>query len=260
MHKHALRAGATILLALGFLRIVDSQTPRPAFEVASIKENTGAAGPPIWVPQRSGDRVTLRKVRLDVVINYAWHIDNLYEISFTASMPDTWYDIEAKSDGVPDDNRLRLMFQTLLEERCKLKTHFETREIALYNLVVSKAGKLKASDPGATVMVEKVPMRPRTASIMFGGDTEHFAGKEASAAQIIDSLSRNLRAPVRDMTGLTGTYDFDVAFAREDDSLNGSLTASLQEAIQRELGLKLENSKGPVKVLVVDHVEKPTPN
>jgi len=65
---------------------VDSQTPRPAFEVASIKENTGAAGPPIWVPQRSGDRVTLRKVRLDVVINYAWHIDNLYEISFTASM------------------------------------------------------------------------------------------------------------------------------------------------------------------------------
>jgi len=63
------------------------------------------------------------------------------------------------------------------------------------------------------------------------------------------------------MTGLTSEpTDFDVAFAREDDSLNGSLTASLQEAIQRELGLKLENSKGPVKVLVVDHVEKPTPN
>jgi len=51
-------------------------------------------------------------------------------------------------------------------------------------------------------MVEKVPMRPRTASIMFGGDTEHFAGKEASAAQIIDSLSRNLELPA----GYDGPY------------------------------------------------------
>ncbi len=109
-----------------------------------------------------------------------------------------------------------------------LKTHFETREIAQYDLVVSKPGKLKVADPEATAMVEKVPMRPHTAYIMFGTDTEHFAGKDASVEQIADALSRNLRALVRDMTGLTGTYDFDVAFARQDDSLNGSLTAPLE--------------------------------
>lgn len=253
------RASAAILLGLGILRIADSQTPSPVFEVASIRENTGA-GPPIWAPQRSGDRVTLRKVRLDVVIDYAFHIDNLYQVSFPANMPLEWYDIEAKSAGVPDEDRLRQMFQTLLAERCNLKTHFETREIARYDLVVSKPGKLKVADPEATAMVEKVPMRPHTAYIMFGTDTEHFAGKDASVEQIADALSRNLRALVRDMTGLTGTYDFDVAFARQDDSLNGSLTAPLQEVIQRELGLKLEKSKGPMKVLVVDHVEKPTAN
>jgi uncharacterized protein (TIGR03435 family) len=212
------------------------------------------------MPERSGDRVTLRKVRLDVVINYAWNIDNLYKISFPASMPDDWYDIEAKSAGVPVDDQLRLMFQTLLEERCNLRTHFETREIAQYNLVVSRAGKLKSASPDLVMKSGSSPMRAGTASVLYGQDVVHFMGKGASTEQIADSLSRNLRAPVKDMTGLKGTFDFDVPFTRDDDPVNNSVAQSLQEAIQRELGLKLEKGKGPVKVLVVDHVERPTPN
>ena len=260
MRMRTILAGSILLLGPAFPRWAQSQPPRTAFEVASIKENTGAAGPPIWMPERSGDRVTLRKVRLDVVINYAWHIDNLYEVSFPANVPDEWYDIEAKTDGVPDDEQLRLMFQTLLEERCKLKTHFETREIAQYNLVVSKAGKLKVANPDSVIMVGSFPMRAGTASVLSGQDGVHFMGKGASVDQIADSLSRNLRAPVRNMTGLTGTFDFDVLFTRDDDAVNNAVATSLQEAVQRELGLRLDRGKGPASVLVVDHVEKPTAN
>jgi uncharacterized protein (TIGR03435 family) len=259
MRMRTILAGSILMLGPAFPRWAQSQPHRPAFEVASIKENTGG-GPPIWMPERSGDRITLRKVRLDVAINYAWHIDNLYEVSFPASMPDALYDIEAKTDGVPDEEHLRLMFQTLLEERCKLKTHFETREIAQYILVVSKAGKLRAANPDSVMKLNNIPMRAGTASVLYGPDVVHFMGKGVSVDQIADSLSRNLRAPVRNMTGLAGAFDFDVPFTREDDPVNNAVATSLQEAVQRELGLRLDRGKGPAKVLVVDRVEKPTAN
>jgi uncharacterized protein (TIGR03435 family) len=244
-----------------FLCLIVYAQPRPAFEVASVREhNDSTPGPPIWTPLRSGERVILRKVRPDAVIDYAWHIDNLYQVAFPANMPLDWWDIEAKTDGIPDEAGLRLMFQSLLEDRFKVKTHFETREIAQYDLVVSKPGKLKNPDPDFLPKIDGIPMplRPGSVNISMGNDGRHLQGRSASIEQLAETLGRQLRAPVRDRTSLTGNFDIDVPI--ENDPLDASSSAFLIEAVQRELGLKLERTKAPMKVLIVDHIEKPTPN
>lgn len=260
MSRWNIGAVVTVLYIVAFAQDGRSQSPRPAFEVVSIREHKETNGPPVWLPQRSGDRVTLRMVRPDVVIDYAWHIVSLYQVSFPSNMPLDWYDIEARTDGVPTDDQLRLMFQTLLEDRFKLKVHWETREIPQYDLVVSKAGKLKPADPQSVISAEGIRVRPGTASIPIFKDGPHLMGEGVAMDQIVDVLSRHLRAPVRDMTGLAGTFDFNILLDRPDDSSDAVTTAALQEAVQRELGLKLEKGKGPVQVLVVDNVEKPTRN
>jgi len=76
----------------------------------------------------------------------------------------------------------------------------------------------------------------------------------------VNAISGRLEAPVRNLTGLTGgAYDFDVAFAR-DTNLNTTSAPNPITAVEAELGLKLKAGKGPVQVLVVDHVEKPAAN
>jgi len=236
---------------LAITTVVLAQMPRPTFEVASVKENIATPGPPVWTPERSGDRVILRKVRLDVMINYAWNIDHLYQVAFPNNMPSEWWDVEAKSDTIPDDDRLRLMFRTLLEDRFKVKAHFEMRDLQQYDLVVSKPGKLNPADPESPMKVSGRSLRPGIAAILNEEDGQHLISSGCTLAQIADSLSRSLRAPVRDRTGLVGTWDFNGLL---DEDLN------LPSTVERELGLKLQQTKAPLRVLVVDHAEKPAPN
>jgi uncharacterized protein (TIGR03435 family) len=254
-------AFAVVLASLVLIPCAYAQAPRPAFEVVSIREhNDNTPGPPIWTPQRSGDRVILRNARLESLIDYAWHIDNLFQVSFPDNTPLEWYDVEAKTAGVPDEDQVRLMFRTLLEDRCKMKSHFELREIPQYNLTVSKAGKLKAPDPDFVPKVDGIsmPFRPGTVNLPRGHEGLHLVGRNAPVSELISTLSKVLRAPIQDMTGIAGNFDFDVIV--ENDPQDPSSTALLIEAVQRELGLKLEKTKAPMNVLVVDRIEKPTPN
>ena len=78
--------------------------------------------------------------------------------------------------------------------------------------------------------------------------------------QLIYQLVGRMRTPVRDRTGLTGTFDYDVAFVLRDIQADANSAPMLTTAIQEELGLKLEGSKIPVAVLVIDYIEKPTAN
>jgi len=259
-----MRASAAVVfsvVSVCYLALAQSQTARPTFEVASIREHKdNTQGPPIWTPQRSGDRVILRNARLDVMIDYAWHIDDLFRVSIPDNMPLEWYDIEAKTDGIPDEDQVRLMFRTMLEDRCKMKSHFEMREIPQYTLVVSKAGKLRSPDPEFAPKIDGRPMPARsgTVSVARGNDGRHLIGRNAPISELAAALSRNLGAPVQDMTGIAGNFDIDVLI--ENDPLDPKSSAFLIEAVQRELGLKLERTKAPMNVLVVDHIEKPTPN
>jgi uncharacterized protein (TIGR03435 family) len=195
------------------------------------------------------------------MIMYAYGIANLsYQISGTYRLPDgwNWYDVEAIAPGSPNDSDLRLMFQSLLEDRFGLKVHHETRELPQYDLLPAKGGaKLKPASPDSQITVDG--KRART-GVAGGVDGSHLIGTGATTDQLAASLSGLLRAPVRDRTGLTGAFDYNVLFSRDDVPTGVEGPPPLTTAIHQELGLRLEPTKGPVDVLVIDHLEKPTPN
>jgi uncharacterized protein (TIGR03435 family) len=252
------------VVAFGIASVFAQPAPkRPSFEVASVRLNT-VNGPVGIVPLRSGDRVTMHNTQLGQVVAYAYHIANpAWELAGNYWLPDgwNWYDIEAIAPGSPDDDELRLMFQTLLEDRFLLKVHRETRDSPTYDLVIGKGGsKLKPAVTDSQVTVDGKPISSGTATMAGGRDGVHLMGKGVNTAQLASSLSGRFNAPVRDRTGLTGTFDYNVVFSRDDSPSDVSELPTLVTALQQELGLRLEKSKGTVEVLIVDHIEKPTPN
>ena len=118
-----------------------SPAPRPTFEVASIKiKAPSEAGPADFVPRRSGDRVSMHNTQLELLVPYAYHVQRGYPVEGDLNAPESWrwFDIDAIAAGSPTDDEIRLMFQSLLEERFKLKVHHETRQRYIYTLVQGK--------------------------------------------------------------------------------------------------------------------------
>jgi uncharacterized protein (TIGR03435 family) len=242
-------------LMLAIAHGVMGQAVRPAFEIVSVKPSV-ERGFPDFRPKRSGDRVTMHNVQVPTMVIYAYHlasgaVASSYQLAGKMVFPggENVFDIDAVAPGTPDDADLRLMFQTLLEERFKLKYHWENREMPLYDLTIAKNGpKLKTSDPN-----RKVPA---------GRDAEpgvsHMGGK-LSMEVLVEALSARLESPMRNLTGLSGgLYDVDIYFARDISVTTAA--PDLVRAVEQELGLKLKPSRGPVPVLVVDRVEKPSEN
>jgi uncharacterized protein (TIGR03435 family) len=142
------------------------------------------------------------------------------------------------------------MLRTLLEDRFKLATHVESKEMAGYALVVAKSGfKLKPVEPGG------------------GSDTDHSGGrvqtlraKGTSMAFLAGLLSRYMGQVVVDRTGIEGVYNFEMKWSADDQNTDDSVP-SLFTAIQGTLGLRLQPQKVPAPVVVVDHAERaPTDN
>jgi uncharacterized protein (TIGR03435 family) len=202
----------------------------------------------------------MHNTQLGNIVFYAYGIRRLYEMAGNPDLPEgwNWFDIEAKVEGTPTDSELRLMFQSLLEDRFKLKVHRETREMTVYDLVLAKGGpKLTAADENSELTIDRIPIGKGVSGVMLGMDGAHLMGKGATVTQLVDSLRSAMRGPVEDRTGIQGIFDYDVVFARENKPQDTG--PSLPSAIQ-QLGLKLEKGKGPVEVLVIDHVEKPSEN
>ena len=258
-------ASAAVLLAL---LVAASLLPRGIglaqrleFEVASVKRNT-TNGRMIIVPERSGDRVTIHNNQIGSVILYAYNL-KMFQVVGDLRLPDgwNWYDIEARVAGSPTDDQIRLMLQSLLEDRFKLKVHRESREMAVYKLVIAKNGsKLKSAVEGFAPTIDGKALPGKPFCLDLGGvDGEHIIGKSATVAQLVSALSGPLEGPVVDGAGLQGTFDFDLVFERRKP-LDTDTAPPLPTALQEELGLKLERSKAPVEVLVIDHLEKPSEN
>ena len=207
------------------------------------------------------------------------------------------YDIVAKTDNHDaTKDQMRMMMRSLLAERFKLAVHGETQEVPVYALVVAKPGALgpklvahPASEPcDNTIPKEqedaKAPPAFTTAAgfpTICGGilgapnDTPGliaFGARNISIGLLAGFLTGvgNLGKPVLDQTGLTGKYDFLLEFAPDrrpgpGDAANASApldTAGpgIEEALKQQLGLKLESTRGPVDVWIVDHVEHATEN
>ena len=169
------------------------------------------------------------------------------------------------------------MIRALLEDRFKLKVHREPREIPAYELVVVRPGAagLRKSDvdcdalfAAGQVTRPEAGIRPRcgvsNGPVGPTGDTGLIAGA-FSMSQFAQFLQRRVGQPVIDKTGLAGRYDFDLAFAPmapapAADVPSDPARPTFFIALEDQLGLKLQPTKGPLDVIVIDSIEQPAPD
>jgi uncharacterized protein (TIGR03435 family) len=163
------------------------------------------------------------------------------------------------------------MMQALLEERFRLRIHRETREVPVYALVVAKGGpKLPAFREGScnpidfTKFPPEVPENRCPSLAEPRGPNVVVNTQGRSIAEFCNFFLRRLDRPVIDRTGVTGRFNFHLVYASDDpnDIANATEPAGppLFSALQQQLGLKLEPSRGPGEFLVIDRVERPSEN
>jgi uncharacterized protein (TIGR03435 family) len=239
------------------------------FEVASVKQNKDGGQMSGLTPLRSGDLVVFHNTQLYTLIYYAYHLTGSYQmVGFQGygNDPASWFDVEARTGVAATDDQVRQMMRSVLEDRFKLKTHRETRNLPAYELVPGK-GKpalAPASDKPMSVTIEG-----RTFTQLDGAcgtsswtDGNHMVCHGAGMDKITDQLRSLLKSPLVDRTGLTGTYDLHLRYVPDERALDPSIEPgpSLAKAIQEDLGLVLQKATAPVEVLVIDHVEKLSEN
>lgn len=258
--------GAIIVLAAGLPSDLPSQPRNPEFEVASVK--TSAGGDFGFVPHRSGDRVSIHMTHIGTVICYAFTIPYSRVVGYERSpIAYDWYDIDAEAAPGASDSQIRLMFQSLLESRFQLKTHRETRDLSTYDLTVAK-GKPKLTAASADEVM-KIPIEGRNLETRRGDcsttawrDGDRLVCHAAPMDKIVSTIRGLMSGPVVDLTGLSGVYDVNLRFVsdRAGPRPDAEPAPTLAVALQEELGLKLEKHKGPVEVLVIDRLAKPSAN
>ena len=218
------------------------------FDVASVKPADPDGSWQISVPH---GRFTAANCTLLRLVRFAYDLQD-HQISGGPGWLDSAkFTIDATVDRatvVPSGRAaypvLRPMVRVLLAERFKFLAHTETREETVYNLIVDKGGSRlrQESEPGSLRIAKG-----------------ELIGTGAPMAFLVGQLSEQLGRPVIDKTGLTAHYDFSLKWSPDPDAAETS-GPSLFTALQSDLGLKLQSTRAPVEILVIDHAEKPEPN
>ena len=280
---------ALILAFLGSVIVLAAQSPavpqtqtRLAFEVASVKENNSgpAAGQSL---NGEGGTIVVTNMTVPDLITRAYQIQGFQIVGGPEWIPNDRFDITAKAgrdlpptgfDGVAP---AMLMMRALLEDRFRLVVRRESREMPIYALVVARAdgqpgAGLRRSQNDCAALIKAtggrggIPAGPegrprcgltgRSGMIMAGG---------YPMSQLVRFLAPQVQRVVIDRTGLSGDWDFDLTFTPLQIAAGANApldtnTTSLFTALREQLGLKLEPARAPVDVLVIDSVERPTPD
>lgn len=253
--------------------VIPEPPPRPKamaadakleFEVATIKpSNPATPGQSLLVGRGGTNLFTTTNTTLTDLIVFSYGIHTQQLIGAPNWVGSDRYDITGKpeSDGVPDVTQLKTMVQKLLEERFGLKFRREKRELSAYTITVVKEG-------------------PKMAKNESGGALPGFGGRGPGAIGVRNSSmeefagflqGRILDRPVVDQTGLKDKFDFTLEWRPDPTQLPQGPNApqlppeiearpDMFRAIQEQLGLKLEATRVPVEVFVVDSVQKPSEN
>jgi uncharacterized protein (TIGR03435 family) len=251
-----------------------------AFEIASVKPNkSGDEERYIQMFPRGGN-LTVVNMQLRELIRWAYRIQSFQLEGGPDWIASDRFDILARSEReVPptgEDPR-RMMLRTLLADRFELVMHKETKELPIFELVLAREdGKLgpklrpAAVDCAARAAAARRGTPPPASSGPPGpgscGSTMNPLGIRAGGVPLA-TLASDLEGPAQrlviDRTGLTGTWDLEVAYTSDRAHLAGTVdpnAPSLFTALEEQLGLKLRPARGPVEVLVIDSVQQPMPN
>jgi uncharacterized protein (TIGR03435 family) len=244
-----------LLPLLFVIQLAEAQTPTPAFEVATIKPAASSSDGHTHINYPPNDRFSATNITLLSLMQWAYGMPEKQILNGPAWLASSRFDIQAEADigdrmkslTSEQGNELkRRMVQSLFAERFQLKVHSETRVLPSYDLVLIKGGsKLQQSEASGK---------------SIGVGRTHFNGQGLGMTSIAEELSKITGRVVVDKTGLTGRYDFKLLWSADDAPPTDGDPPTLFTAIQEQLGLKLESAKEPVPVLIVDHVEQPSPN
>ena len=213
----------------------------PVFEAASIKPSKEFSGRH-W--DSHPGTISLRGHSLKSLICVAYHVKESQVSGGPKWLDDDRFDINAKAEGPAEDPQLLAMLQTLLAERFQLVFHHEEKIGSAFALVAAKSG----------LKIQPVEAEGSRSS----GSKGRIVAKGVSMEKLAEILSRQAGAPVSDMTGATGVYNFTLEWSTEGDAAD--IQSALFAALQQQLGLKLEMRKLPVDLLVIDRAEKPSEN
>jgi uncharacterized protein (TIGR03435 family) len=250
--------------------------PLPEFDAVSIKPNKSGDSPSA-MRGAPGGRLTATNVRVRQLITWAYQVRDFQISGEPAWVDSERYDVVTKSEGNPRFDfiqpTLETMFQGVLADRFKLALHRETKELPVYTLVVAKNGpKIHAVDEGDC---PEVPTQQNPCRSLRNTKFGQLTGEKAPMAAITLMLAVYTGRTVLDKTGLKGSFSFTLDWTRylEPPPSRGgdqplpagafdpaSVEPAISTALQEQLGLKLESGKGPVEILVIDHVERPSEN
>jgi len=288
--KNSLAIGIISLLAVvGWCDVlrVGAQAPAgaPAFEVASVKPNK-SGDRRIMLGMQPGGRFTATNVPLRMLIRNAYRLQDFQLVGGPGWITSDHFDIVAKAEGDVPQDQVQLMMRALLAERFKLVVHNDTRELPMYALVLARPDgkpgpKLRPAATDCEALMARgrgrsgpppappAPGAPMTCGMRMAPGNLLAGGMQLS--QLATTLSQLVGRVVQDRTGLTGQFDFELLFTPEQMPQGPPPGAnapnlppidpngpSVFTALQEQLGLKLESTKGAVDVLVIDSVEQPT--
>jgi uncharacterized protein (TIGR03435 family) len=235
---------------------------KPDVEVATIKPVQ--PGTRLFMLTMQGGTLVAKNLTLSFLMNFAYEMPTRQMAGKPGWMDTDKWDIEAKLDtpGSPSQAQMRAIMQKLLAERFGLQLHEEKRRLAAYVLIVSKDGPkmTKTADPSLSPNFSLYP-------------SGVLIARSATMADLAQSLQNHiLGQPLVDKTGLEGRWDFTLKWTPDETQFtdapvpvpppadNPNAPPPLITAIQEQLGLKLEAQKADVPVLVIDHVDRPSPN
>ena len=226
----------------------------PSYEVATIKlsdPTDQSAG-----FHTMGHRLFIENEPMNVLISFAYGVHVKQILGGPDWLGKEHYDIKGMPDldGQPNLKQQQEMLQKLLAERFNLKLHREKRDLSIFTVTVVKGGPkltLSKGDPNG--------LPDQTGS--NNGAQQQWRFTNNSMADFAQMMQYFLDRPVVDETGLEGKYDFRLEWTT-DESVNNDPKAppGLLTAVQEQLGLKIEGTKGPAGVLVIDHVDRPSAN
>jgi uncharacterized protein (TIGR03435 family) len=238
-----------------------------SFEVATIKP----ADPDVpgrYIKMQSAHRFYARNHTVKTLIEAAYNITSRAVSGGPAWVESDRYEIVAvtPNDPRPTPDEQMAMLRQLLADRFHLSFHREPKEFSVYAITVAKGGpKLKATtvDPDAT------PDGPPLLAFVLSPAVVRLPAKYTTIAEMASVMQRAVfDRPVIDRTGLAGRYDFDLEFTPDESMFGGlglkgtaeSTKPDLFSALQEQLGLKLEASRGIIDTVVIDRVDRPTDN
>ena len=272
MRLSAMAVGCWIVSAV-LAWSMQSSTPNlreAVFAVASVKPNNSGSDRVSFGAVPGGYSAT--NVPLRFLVEFAFQVRRGHVLGGPDWVGSDRFDVSARApEGTPFE-ALRQMMRALLEQRFRLAARIELRQQPIYALVqASKDGSLGPQVKPSTVVCAApgAAANPCRINGTIGAVAGSVRGTGQTFAAFAAYLGFNVDRPVVDRTGLTGSYDFEFAWTADDlravapDAAAAAAPndrAILFTALQEQLGLKLEPTTGPVEFVVIDRVERPTPD